>query len=94
MTVGYIKEPHTTKFTSCAKCGKTHLVLDLMEREYNNILSILLSSAQKFEIIRHIIPKSGSKMMIKFGLLNLKISSSCGLGVVAVFKTLQNTIYY
>ena len=35
MTVGYIKEPHTTTFTSCTKCGKTHLVLDLMEREYN-----------------------------------------------------------
>ena len=31
----YIKEPHTTIFTGCTKCGKTHLVLDLIEKEYN-----------------------------------------------------------
>ena len=31
----YIKEPHTTIFTSPTKCGKTHLVLDLIEKEYN-----------------------------------------------------------
>ena len=32
---GYIKEPHTTTFTSLTGCGKTHLVLDLIEKEYN-----------------------------------------------------------
>ena len=31
----YIKEPHTTIFTGPTKCGKTHLVLDLIEKEYN-----------------------------------------------------------
>ena len=31
----YIKESHTTIFTGPTKCGKTHLVLDLIEKEYN-----------------------------------------------------------
>ena len=31
----YIKEPHATIFTGRTKCGKTHLVLDLIEKEYN-----------------------------------------------------------
>ena len=31
---GYIKEPHTTIFTGPTGCGKTHLVLDLTEKEY------------------------------------------------------------
>ena len=31
----YIKEPHTTIFTGQTGCGKTHLVLDLIEKKYN-----------------------------------------------------------
>ena len=31
---GYIKDPHTTIFTGQTRCGKTHLVLDLIEKEY------------------------------------------------------------
>ena len=31
----YVKEPHTTTFTARTKCGKTHLVLDMIETEYN-----------------------------------------------------------
>ena len=30
----YIKEPHTTTFTYQTGCGKTHLVLDLIEKVY------------------------------------------------------------
>ena len=30
----YIKEPHTTIFTGQTGCGKTHLVLDLIGKEY------------------------------------------------------------
>ena len=30
-----IKEPHTSIFTGPMGCGKTHLVLDLIEKEYN-----------------------------------------------------------
>ena len=32
---GYINEPHTAIFTGQTKCGKTHLVLDLIEKEYS-----------------------------------------------------------
>ena len=32
---GYIKELHTAIFTGQTKCGKTHLVLELIEKEYN-----------------------------------------------------------
>ena len=31
---GYIKKSHTTIFTGPTGCGKTHLVLDLIEKEY------------------------------------------------------------
>ena len=31
----YIKEPHTSIFISQTGCGKTHLVLELIEKEYN-----------------------------------------------------------
>ena len=31
---GYIKDRHTTIFTGQTGCGKTHLVLDLIEKEY------------------------------------------------------------
>ena len=31
----YIKEAHTTIFTGLTGCGKTLLVLDLIEKEYN-----------------------------------------------------------
>ena len=31
----YVKEPYTTIFTDPTGCGKTHLVLDLIEKEYN-----------------------------------------------------------
>ena len=31
----YVKDPHTTIFTGLTGCGKTYLVLDLIEKEYN-----------------------------------------------------------
>ena len=50
MTEYHIKESHITIFTGPTGCGKTHLVLDLIEKKKNtkNILTILLSSAQHF----------------------------------------------
>ena len=30
----YIKKPHTVIFIGQIRCGKTHLVLDLIEKEY------------------------------------------------------------
>ena len=32
---GYIKKPHTAIFIGQTGCGKTHLVLELIEKEYN-----------------------------------------------------------
>ena len=32
---GYIKQIHTSIFIGQTSCGKTHLVLELIEREYN-----------------------------------------------------------
>ena len=33
--IEYIEEPHTAIFTGKANCGKTHLVLELIEKAYN-----------------------------------------------------------
>ena len=59
----YIKEPHTTIFTGQTKFGKTHLVLDLIEKEYNKHFDYII-----IDIIRHIILRNGSKKTITFGL--------------------------
>ena len=32
---GYIKEPHTSILIGQTNCGKTHLILDLIENQYN-----------------------------------------------------------
>ena len=32
---GYINEPHATMFTGSTGCGRTHLLLGLIEKEYN-----------------------------------------------------------
>ena len=36
MTDDYIKVSHTSIFIGHTKCGKTHLVFKLIEKEYNN----------------------------------------------------------
>ena len=33
--IQYIKEPHTAIFSGQTGCGMTHLVLELIEKEYN-----------------------------------------------------------
>ena len=35
MTEHIKEEPHTAIFTGLMGCGKTHLVLDFIEKEYN-----------------------------------------------------------
>ena len=45
----YIKDPHRTIFTGQTGCGKTHLVLDLIEKEYKkhfNYIIIICSTLQ------------------------------------------------
>ena len=47
---GYIKEPHTAIFTGQTGCGKTHLVLELIEKEYNkhfDFIVIICPTLQK-----------------------------------------------
>ena len=39
---GYIKKPHTAIFTGRIGCGKTHLVLDLIEKEYKKHFDYLV----------------------------------------------------
>ena len=39
---GYIKHPHTTIFTGQTGCGKTHLVLDLIEKEYKKPIDYVI----------------------------------------------------
>ena len=38
----YIKEPHTIIFTCPTGCGKTHLFLDLIEKEYNKRFNYII----------------------------------------------------
>ena len=41
-TKNYIKEPHTTIFTSQAKCGKTFLALKLIEKKHNEHFNYII----------------------------------------------------
>ena len=49
---GYIKEPHTAIFTGQTKCGKTHLVLEIIQKKYNKhfdyIVIICLTLRENF----------------------------------------------
>ena len=39
---GYIKKLHTSIFIDQMGCGKTHLVLELIEKEYNNFFDYII----------------------------------------------------
>ena len=40
--IDYIKEPNRALFTGETGCGKTHLVLDLIEKEYNKHFDFII----------------------------------------------------
>ena len=40
--IEYIKKPSTAIFIGQAGCGKTHLVLDLIEKEYNKHFDFII----------------------------------------------------
>ena len=40
--IGYIKEPHISIFIGQTECGKTHLVLELIEKEYNKHFGFII----------------------------------------------------
>ena len=60
---------HTAIFTSPSGCGKSHFVLDLIEREYNNYFDYIIIIYHSLDRIRHII-RVEPDIMITFGLLN------------------------
>ena len=66
---GYLKKPHTSIFIGQTSCGKTQLVLELIEKEYNKHFDYIVISVQHSEkVIQPIMLRSGSKTIIKFGL--------------------------
>ena len=64
----YIKEPHTTIFTGQTGCGKAHLALDLIEKEYNKHFDYIIIICLTLRDNKRTMPTGGSKMMIRFGL--------------------------
>ena len=40
--INFIKEPHTSIFFGQTGCGKTHLVLELIEKEYNKHFDFII----------------------------------------------------
>ena len=66
---GYIKKPHTSIFIGQTGCGKTHLVLELIEKEYKNFFDYIIIICPTLRENKTYHAKgSGSKMMIMFGL--------------------------
>ena len=63
---GYINEPHTAIFTGQTKCGKTHLVLDLIEKEYSKHFDYIIIIFQRFDIVRPTILRNRSNKTITF----------------------------
>ena len=85
--IDYIKEPHTSIFIGQTGCGKTHLVLELIEKEYKkhfDYIIIICPTLRENNSIYH--AKEWFKKMIRFDLYILKRISINGL------KSCQN--YY
>ena len=59
------KNPHTAIFTGQTCCEKIHLVLELIEKEYNKNFDILPNAPRKLCLS---MVRSGSKQMIMLGL--------------------------
>ena len=69
---GYIKQPHTVIFTGQTGCGKTHLVLELIEKEYNKNFDyiVIICTTLRENSTYH--AKEWMKQMVVFGLQSLK----------------------
>ena len=63
---GYIKKANTSIFIGQTGCGKTRLVLDLIEKEYNNHFDNIVIICPTLQKMIPIMLKSGSKTMIGF----------------------------
>ena len=67
----HIKDLHIAMFTVRTGCGKSQLVLDLIEKEHNKHYDNISITCQRQDGIRHILLKSGSDTMTKFSLQSL-----------------------
>ena len=76
---GYIKDPHTTIFTGQTGCGKTHLVLDLIEKEYKKHFDYIVVICSTLRINKTYHARDWIKMMTGFGLQILRTISISGL---------------
>ena len=56
----FIKHPHTAIFTDPAGVGKTHLVLDMIETQYNKHFDKIIIYVRLFNGIRPILIDHGS----------------------------------
>ena len=65
---GYIKQPHTVIFTGQTGCGKTHLVLELIEKEYNKNFDYIVIICTKLRENSTYHAKEWMKQMVVFGL--------------------------
>ena len=63
----YIKEPHIAIFTGQTGCGKTHLVLELIENHYNKHFDYIVIICPTLRE-NSIMVRNGSKQRIMFGL--------------------------
>ena len=63
---GYIKESHTVIFTGKKGCGKTHLLLELIEKEYNKHFDYIVIICQLLMENSTYMLRSGSKTTILF----------------------------
>ena len=71
----HIKELHTTIFTGPMGCGKTHLVLDLIEKEYNKHFDYIIIICPTLRWNKTYHGKDWIRNDDKVGLQNLKTGS-------------------
>ena len=101
----YVKEPHTTIFTGPTGCGKTHLVLDLIEKEYNKHFDYIIIICPTLRWNKTYHSRDWIKNDDKVWLIEPKdiIRLQCnkivpekvnGLWAVTAVGTLRNTIYH
>ena len=85
---GYIKKPHTAIFIAQTGCGKTHLVLELIEKEYNKHFDYIVVMCLTIRENDAYHAKGGLKTTIMFGFEILRIIFTNGL------KSCQNCYDY
>ena len=64
----YIKEPHTATITGQTECGRTHLVLDLIEKEHSKHFDYIFIICPTLRYNKTCHSKEWIKKTIIFGL--------------------------